>query len=432
MKKMESGSYGLTRQREIYLGGMAGKKPRIPLQFDDLEQAARQALPGRSFHYIATGAGDGKAVIGNTNAFKNWSFVPRMLRNVEDNKMDTSFAGVKLSCPLMLAPVGVLSLAHPDADIGVAKAANSLGIPMIFSNQASVPMEDTSACFEQTPYWFQLYWSRSMDLVRSFVERAEKSGCAGIVVTLDTTMLGWRPRDLEQAFLPFLHGKGLAQYLSDPVFHELIMAEDRDKENAPESRTPVTPTTIYNAIRLLTSFPGGLLKNIRSGYPLKAVRLFTRIYTNPGLQWSDLKKLREITKLPIILKGILHPDDAQRAVAEGIDGLIISNHGGRQVEGAVAPLMQLPLIREKTGPDLPIALDSGVRTGADIMKAIRLGADAVCIGRPYAYALALGGRAGVEEYLRNLLADLDLTMRLSGCCNLDDIRELEIIRTHGS
>lgn len=430
MENQHSESPGLSRQREIYLGGMAGKKPVIPFQFHELENAAKRKLPGSSFDYIACGAGDGKAINGNQKGFSTWSFVPRMLRNVEQCSMQSQFAGVKLDSPIILAPVGVLSLAHKEADLAVAKAANSLGVPMIFSNQASYSMEATAECFDQTPYWFQLYWSRSLDLVQSFVTRAERCGCAGIVVTLDTTMLGWRPRDLQQAYLPFLHGKGLAQYLSDPVFQDLALKYS-EPEGESAAKTPVTATTILNALKLLSNFPGRLVENVKTGYPLKAVRLFTKIYTNPGLQWSDLRQLREMTKLPIILKGILHPDDAQKAVEEGVDAMILSNHGGRQVEGAVSPIIQLPVIRDRIGLDFPIVIDSGIRTGADIIKAIRLGADAVCIGRPYVYALALGGQKGVEEYLRNLLADLDLTMRLSGCRDLNDIRDLEIIKAYG-
>lgn len=417
MSEQQINAPGLKRQREIYLGGYRGKKTPIPFTYPELEQAAFRSMQRTAFNYIAAGAGDSSGISQNEAAFKKYSIVPRVLNDVERSDMSASFAGIPLKHPIILSPVGVLSLAHSSADIGVASAAEASHTPMIFSNQASVKLEDIAAQFKATPYWFQLYWSRSDDLVRSFVERAERCGCRGIIVTLDTTMLGWRPLDLGEAYLPFLHGLGLAQYISDPIFNRLV-----DEAPDEQPKEPITLRAFINVMKLMKRYPGGFISNFKSKRPLKAVRLFTRIYTNPRLNWSDLSKLREYTNLPIFLKGVLAPEDAKKAKETGIDGIIVSNHGGRQVEGAIPPILQLAAIRKSVGQSFPVALDSGVRTGADIFKAINLGADAVCIGRPYVYALALGGQAGVEEYLKNLIADLDLTMKLSGCRSIDEIR----------
>jgi lactate 2-monooxygenase len=268
---------------------------------------------------------------------------------------------------------------------------------------------------------FQLYWSKSNDLVASLVSRAEACGCQAIVVTLDTTMLGWRLRDLDQAYLPFLRGKGIAQYTSDPVFQRLL--DEPEEEGLVKPKTKLTLSTLKAAWQLINNYPGSFWTNLRSGRPMHAVRQFTNMYTNPSLNWNDLPFLREHTKLPIILKGIHHPDDARRAVDAGVDGLIISNHGGRQVDGAVSTIEMLPAIKAVVAKDFPLLLDSGVRTGADVFKALALGATAVCIGRPYAYGLALAGQAGVKAVLENLWADFELTMRLSGCVSASAISE---------
>ena len=308
-------------------------------------------------------------------------------------------------------------MVHPEADLGVAKAAAELGIPYIFSNQASVPMEKCAEAMGSQPRWFQLYWSKSDELVASFVERAEKSGCEAIVVTLDTTLLGWRTQDLELAYLPFIHGLGIAQYTSDPVFRKLL--DEPDAAPAPK------PTITFDAIRTLFSaishYPGSFWQNATSGYPRRAVKKFIDIYTRPSLTWENLVYLRKRTKLPILLKGILHPDDALKALDYGLDGIVVSNHGGRQVDGAVATMDMLPLIAEALQGRMPILNDSGVRGGADIFKALALGATAVCLGRPYVYGLTLGGSAGVKEVLSNYLADFDLTMALAGCRSIKEI-----------
>ncbi|MBV9945113.1 MAG: alpha-hydroxy-acid oxidizing protein [Solirubrobacterales bacterium] len=341
-----------------------------------------------------------------------------MLRDVEHRDTSIELFGQRLASPFLLAPVGVLELAHPEADCAVARAARDTGTWMVLSNQASRPMEGVSRILGDTARWFQLYWSRSDALVESLAGRAERCGCAAIVITLDTTMLGWRSRDLEGAFLPFLHGKGLAQYTSDPEFRRLL-AEPPSTPPAQQPRP--TLAALRTLVELTRAYPDSFWRTLVSGRGRAAVQRFTEIYSRPSLTWETLAFLRERTDLPIVLKGILHPDDAARAVAEGIDAVIVSNHGGRQVDGSVASLEALPAVVEAVNGGIPVLLDSGVRSGADIFKALALGARAVLIGRPYVYALGIGGREGVREFLLNLAADFDLTMGLAGCRSVAEI-----------
>ena len=343
-----------------------------------------------------------------------------MLRDVERRDTSVELFGRRLPHPFLLAPVGVLELAHPEADCAVARAARDTGTTMVFSNQASKPMEGVARILEESPHWFQLYWSRSDALVESLASRAERCGCGAIVVTLDTTMLGWRSRDLEGAYLPFLHGKGIAQYTSDPVFRDLIAGHA--SPSGPDQPQPrPTLAALRTLIELTRAYPDGFLATLRSGRGRAAVQRFTEIYSRPSLTWETLAFLRERTTLPIVLKGILHPDDAARAVAEGIDGVIVSNHGGRQVDGAIATLDALPAVVEAIDGRIPVLLDSGVRSGADVFKALALGARAVLIGRPYVYGLAIAGRTGVREVIENLAADFDLTMGLAGRRSVSEI-----------
>ncbi|MEM1217715.1 MAG: lactate 2-monooxygenase [Bacteroidota bacterium] len=409
---------GLDRQREIYLRGISGITPKIPTRYIDLQKAAKRAMTDRAFGYIAGGAGSERTIDRNQKALAEWLIQPRMLRNVASRDLSINLFGRKYASPFFLSPIGVLEMAHKQADLAVGRAAASLGIPYIFSNQASIEMERTSAAMGQSPRWFQLYWSKSYDLVESLVSRAESCGCEAIVVTLDTTLLGWRPRDLDLANLPFLQGKGIAQYTSDPVFQRLMEQE----QPAPEGpRRRLTFEMIGNIISLLSRYPEPFFTNLTSGRPLKAVRTFINIYTNPALHWGDLTFLRERTKLPIVLKGILHPEDAKMAIDHGVDGILVSNHGGRQVDGSVSSIEMLPSILEAVRGQIPVLLDSGVRSGADALKAIALGAKAVGIGRPYAYGLAVDGQAGVEAVLKNFLAEFDLSMGLVGTKSIDEL-----------
>jgi lactate 2-monooxygenase len=409
----------LLRQTQIYLGGISGRRPRVPVDAGRLEQGARRRMSRDAFAYVATGAGHERTIAANRAAFDRWRIVPRMLRDVERRDTRVELFGRRLESPFLLAPIGVLELAHPEADAAVARAARETGTPMILSNQASRPMEEVAGILGQTPHWFQLYWSKSDDLVESLARRSKACGCEAIVVTLDTTMLGWRTRDLERAYLPFLRGKGIAQYTSDPVFRRLISAPG--PAPGPEQQPRANLRALQTLIELTRAYPGGFLETLRSGRGRAAVQRFIDIYSRPSLRWEDLPFLRERTDLPILLKGILHPDDAARAVEAGIDGIVVSNHGGRQVDGAIATLEALPAVAGAVGGRIPILLDSGIRGGADAFKALALGASAVLLGRPYVYGLAIAGSAGVREVIENLRADFELTMALAGVSRLDQI-----------
>ena len=377
-------------------------------------------MTAEAFAYIAGGAGGEATLTANRAAFDRYRLTPRTLRNAESRDLSLTLFGRALPAPILTAPIGVLEMAHRDADLAVARAAASLGLPMIFSNQASVAMEQCSAAMGDAPRWFQLYWSKSDALVESFVHRAESCGCDAIVLTLDTTMLGWRPRDLDLGSLPFLEGKGIAQYTSDPVFRASLSEPLPDATNAP--RTAITLASILALIGGAHRYPGSTLAALRSGESRRAIQRFIATYSRPSLEWSDLPTLRGMTKLPILLKGILQADDARRAIDAGMDGVIVSNHGGRQVDRSIAALDALPPIAQAVDGRVPVLFDSGIRTGADVAVALALGAKAVCVGRPYAYGLAIAGEAGVRDVLTNILAELDLTVGLLGCTSIADLR----------
>jgi lactate 2-monooxygenase len=376
-----------------------------------LEERAQAVLSAEAFAYVAGGAGAEETMRTNRRAFEGVSIVPRTLRDVSQRDSSLDLFGRRLPAPFLLAPIGVLELAHRDADVAAARAAASLGLPTIFSSQASRPMEEVAAAIGEAPRWFQLYWSTVDELVKSFVERAERCGCEAIVVTLDTTLLGWRARDLDLAYLPFLRGHGLAQYTSDPVFQRLV----RERGRAATAQRPTLA-----ALRTLLE----LRRNVRGLDPRAAVQTFTEIYSRPSLRWDHLVWIRELTRLPVILKGILHPDDARRAVEAGFDGIVVSNHGGRQLDGAIATLDALPSIVKEVARRVPVLFDSGIRTGTDALKALALGATAVLVGRPYVYGLAIGGETGAREVLQNLVAEFDLALGLSGCASLADVRDV--------
>ncbi len=411
---------GLQRQTAIYLQGVSGRRSPVSTDATRLEGHARRHMSAEAFAYIAGGAGTGRTMRANRDAFDRWQIVPRMLRDVSRRDTSVELFGRRLPSPFLLAPIGVLEMVDRQADLAVARAAREEGIPMVFSNQASRPMEACAQALRQSPHWFQLYWSTSNALVESFVSRAERCGSEAIVVTLDTTMLGWRTRDLDLAYLPFLRGKGIAQYTSDPVFQHLL-TEDSASAATPEPRP--TLAALRTLVELTRAYPDRFWPALRSGRARAAVQRFVQIYSRPSLTWDDLPFLRERTKLPIVLKGILHADDAARAVDAGMDGVWISNHGGRQVDGAIGTLDALPGIASAVGGQVPILLDSGIRGGADAFKALALGATAVCIGRPYAYGLAIAGQAGVRDVIQNFRADFDLTMGLAGCASVEEIDE---------
>ena len=374
---------GQIRLGVTYLAGLSGGRAPVPFDMAALEAKAREAMTPEAFGYLRS-AGSEATARANRAALDAVRIVPRMLRDVGVRDLSVELFGRRLPAPVLLAPVGVQSLCHPEADLATARAAASRGTPMVFSNQASVAMEDCAAAMGEAPRWFQLYWTRSDPLARSLVERAEACGCEAIVVTLDTTMLGWRPADLDHAFLPFLTGQGIAQYTSDPVFRSLL------------ARPPEED-------------PGG------------AARLFTSIYSDPTLDWDKLRRIRDWTRLPVVLKGVQHPADAARAAEEGWDAIVVSNHGGRQVDGAVGSATQLAACVDAVAGRLPVLFDSGVRGGADVFKALALGARAVLLGRPYLWGLAAAGEAGVAAVIDNVVGEFDLTLGLSGLARACDI-----------
>jgi lactate 2-monooxygenase len=365
-------------QYEIYLRGLAGELPELPVGWAELEAAAEAAMDAGPRGYVFGGAGTEDTQRENLEAFRRRRLLPRMLRDVSARDLRATVLGTELPAPVLLSPVGVQSIVHPDGELAVARAAAGQGMGMIASTASSYTLEEIAeAGGPDAPRWFQLYWPRGEELAASFVHRAEAAGYSALVVTLDTWLLAWRPRDLQGAYLPFLKSIGIANYLADPVFRSTLAAPPEED-------------------------------------PQAAVGQFVGVFSNPTVTWDDLRFLRETTSLPILLKGVLHPDDARRARDCGVDGLVVSNHGGRQVDGAIAALDALGPIAEAVGDDLTVMLDSGVRSGADVVKALCLGADAVGIGRPYLWGLALAGEAGVTHVLRNLLAEIDLTLALTG------------------
>ncbi len=416
---------GRQRQRAIYVAGIGGRRPTVPVAPAELEKAAQAAMSPEAFAYMAGGAGREATMSANRAALDRWQIVPRRLRDCEQRDLSVELFGRKLPSPLLLAPIGVAEMAHPDADLAVARAAAAWGVPHIYSNQASVPMERCAAAAGSGPRWFQLYWNKSNEVVASFLRRAEACGCDALVLTLDTTMLGWRPRDLDLAYLPFLAGKGIAQYTSDPVFMREALAAGIDPA-AP--KPPLNFPTIATALAQKANFPGGLLQNLASPAPRAAVQRFIATYSRPNITWDDLKFLRQHTKLPIVLKGILHAADARLALQHGVDGLIVSNHGGRQIDGEIGALDALPGVVDAVGGKIPVLFDSGIRGGADVFKALALGATAVCLGRPYVYGLAVAGEAGVHDVIGNVLAEFDLTLGLAGCRNVREITRECVVR----
>ncbi len=299
---------------------------------------------------------------------------------------------------------------------------------MIMSNQASIPMEQVFATGGAGPRWFQLYWSTSDELVESLVGRAEKLGAEAIVVTLDTQMLGWRPRDLDLGFLPFIRGMGIAQYTSDPVFQRLVAERMARPVDSAAPKPKVTPAAVRTLVGMTRRYPGRFRANLRSGEPRAAVETFLDVFSRSNLTWADLGFLRSRTALPIILKGIQHPDDARRAVEAGMDGVIVSNHAGRQIDGAIASLDALPEVVAAVDRRVPVLFDSGIRGGADVFRALALGAAAVCVGRPWVYGMAIAGEAGAREALRNLIAEFDLVLGLSGSRSVAELTPEALVR----
>jgi isopentenyl diphosphate isomerase/L-lactate dehydrogenase-like FMN-dependent dehydrogenase len=377
-------SAGVARQMEIYLAGMQGSKPARPFAVEELEHLAKSILKPEAYDYVAGSAGAEDSCRANLAGFQRWRIVPRFLRDVSNRDLGVNLFGQFIRAPVLLAPIGVQGILHAEAEIAVARAARSLAVPMVLSTLSSRPLESIAQAMGDVPHWFQLYWPKNSDLTASFLGRAERAGYSALVVTLDTNHLGWRERDLQRAYLPFLQAEGIANYLTDPVFRAQLPAPP---EQNPEA----------------------------------AVRYFLQIVSNPALTWPDLGFLRGHTRMPIILKGILDPDDARKALDHGVDGIIVSNHGGRQVDGAIASIDALPRVARAAAAKTTVLFDSGIRRGADVVKALALGAKAVLLGRPYCYGLAVAGEDGVRDVVQNLVADIDLTLGLAGCASLADL-----------
>lgn len=375
-------------QNEIYLSGLAGVAPALPLTAAGLEARAREVLDPAAFAYVAGSASAERTAAANIAAFEKYRLMPRVLRGTsarDARDLSIEILGTHLAAPILTAPIGVLGLLHERGETLVAEVTRQLGIGMVLSTAGSSTIEEVGAVAGD--WWYQLYWPNDSELARSFVERAEKAGAKAIVVTVDTPALGWRPRDLELGHLPFLHGKGIANYLSDPVFRAKLAAPPEESEEA---------------MRM-------------------AILTWMGLFGNHGLRPADIVRLRDWTELPIAVKGVVHPDDARQCVDAGADAVIVSNHGGRQVDGAIAALDALPTIVATVGDRADVLFDSGIRSGADVMIALSLGVKAVLYGRPWAYGLGIAGRDGVRHALRALLADFDAGMGLSGCTSLADL-----------
>ena len=384
------GGFGPTRQAAIYQAGVAGHLPKIPVAPQQLEAAAEQVLTPEAFDYVAGGAGGGRTVRANIAEFDRWSLVPRMLRDIEERDLRVQLFGKSLPAPILLAPVGALEIVRPDAAYSVARASAATGIPMVASTLTSRTLEQIAIHMGSANRWFQLYWGPDRDLNLSLVQRAEKAGYTAIVLTLDTRVIGWRDRDLSRGFLPFLGGLGLANYLTDPVFRSRL-AKPPEEDIA--------------------------------GAVAQAVRQIG----DPTFTWNDVRFLAERVGLPIVVKGILHAQDAVDAMEAGANGLIVSNHGGRQVDGSLPALRALPSVLAEAGQRVPVLYDGGIRHGADVAKAIALGAQAVLIGRPYVWGLAVDGESGVREVIENLVADFDLTLALCGLSKPSELTRETIV-----
>ncbi|RNB81272.1 alpha-hydroxy-acid oxidizing protein [Brevibacillus fluminis] len=361
----------------------------LPISIEDWEQKARELLPDGPFDYIAGGSGAEETLVANRSAFSKWSIVPRMLRDVSQRSLRIELFGQQLKTPLFLAPVGMQAIAHPDGELATARAAAAAGVPMVVSTVSAHTLEQIAETMDDAPRWFQLYWSNDREVCASMVKRAEAAGYSAIVLTVDTVMLGWKRRDFRNGYSPLREGKGLANYLSDPVF----------------------------CSRLSEVTPGNAVEEV-----------LRNIY-HPTLNWSDIEFLRQHTSLPILVKGILHPDDAKIAVERGVDGIIVSNHGGRQLDGAISTLDSLPAIADAVDGRIPVLLDSGIRTGADVVKAIALGASAVLIGRPFMFGLAVAGEKGVASVLDTLINELDVSVALSGSNSVADLNRSILFRS---
>jgi isopentenyl-diphosphate delta-isomerase len=389
---MSESNRGTDRLVEVFMEGMAGVTPDVPPSYEALEAAALEAMDDRAYGYVAGGAGGERTIDNNRDAFADWHLWPRVLRDSAERDLSTSLLDTDCSVPVLLAPIGVQSIIHDEGERGTARGAAARDVPMVVSSAASHTLEDLAEALGDTPGWFQLYWSADDDVARSFVRRAEAAGYEALVVTVDNNALGWRERDVTDGYLPFLDGDGVANYFADDAFRDLLDEPPEDAE-------------------------------------LAAIRTFIDVFGDPSLTFDDLEWLCSFADIPVVVKGVVHPGDAREAVDRGADAVWVSTHGGRQVDNAVPALDALPGVAASIPNDVPIVFDSGVRRGADALIALALGADAVGLGRPYAYGLAVDGADGVAAVLKNLLADLDLTLGLIGYDDVEAVDREAVVRS---
>ena len=383
-------NFGLDEEVKIYTGN--DKDRDLPISVSDWREKARNKLSKEAWGYLEGGAGSEETVRENRRAFRRWKIRPRYLLDVNDRDLSVTLFGKRHETPFILAPIGVQEILNPEGEAATARAASHLGIPFVLSTVSSVSIEDIASIMGNSERWFQLYPGRDKNIMKSMVERAENSGYSAIVVTVDTTMLGWRERDLENAYLPFLEGKGIINYITDPEFRKRLKKNPKEDMQA-------------------------------------AIMEFLAVYVNPSFSWTDFAEIRKWTELPILIKGITHPDDVELAFKNGADGVIISNHGGRQVDGAMSSIDALSLVDTEAYADKIFLLDSGIRHAADAVKALAMGASAVLIGRPYAYALSVAGSKGVERFMSMLRAEMDLQMALAGFRHISELNRGAIYRS---
>lgn len=378
-------NHGPEMQLEIYSAALtAPDEPRLPVVFEEWEARARAALDDNAYWYVAGGAGAGDTMRANREAIERRRIRPVVGRDVSSRDISISLFGHDYPAPFLLAPLGVQGILHPDGELATARAAARTGVPFILSNVSSFTIEQVAESAPSAQRWFQLYFGKNRDVVKSAVARAEAENYSALVVTLDTPMLGWREPDLKTGYLPFIHAKGVANYFSDPAFRALLAQ--------PPEQDPRT-----------------------------AVMTMLSLFSNPTLSWKDIDWLKQTTTLPLLVKGIVSKQDASLAIDHGVDGIIVSNHGGRQVDGAIGAMDALPQVCEQVKNRVPVLFDSGIRRGADVLKAIALGATAVLLGRPFAYGLASDGEPGVRHVIRTLMADIDLTLGLSGRTSIKEL-----------
>ncbi|MET3696891.1 isopentenyl diphosphate isomerase/L-lactate dehydrogenase-like FMN-dependent dehydrogenase [Bacillus oleivorans] len=377
---MKNGNVSENNQKEV-----------SPISARDWEKLAKEILNKEVFDYIARGSGEEATMKANQEAFNQWKIVPRILRDVSKRDTSISLFGYKMKSPILLAPVGVQIIAHPDGELATARAAAKMRIPLITSSASTFSMEEIAQEMGDSPRWFQLFLSNQDRITKSMVKRAEASGYTAIVVTVDMPVLGFRECDITHGYSPIDEGKGIGNYLSDPAFCKLL-------EKSPQEDM------------------------------MAAIKKQGELLENPTLKWEDVRKLRKYTKLPILLKGIVHPDDAKLAIQYKADGIIVSNHGGRQLDHAIASLDALEQVCQVVQGKIPVLFDSGIRRGTDIIKAIALGATAVLIGRPYIYGLVAAGEEGVIKVMKQILKELDISMALAGLSSMAEINKSILVR----